>query len=171
MLLPSFGFKTIKTWCKKLPTWFHWTLKRAWRKNRDGIMIFWIFKKWEKNVVSPPYLDKRHQTGSIWDVQKYVRLKVTAKQAQGFASLGFSTPNTKNVGKSFISQFFWTLIWKSFWKALDPISKDVGINPSELLKKGIPFQTDSNSISKEREFRLQGRIKFLSSIWGQGGTL
>ena len=51
-----------------------------------------------------------HQTGSIRDVQKYVRLKVTAKQAQGlaqgFASLGFSTPNTKIVGKSFISQFF-----------------------------------------------------------------
>ena len=78
--------------------------------------------------------------------------------------MGFSTPNTKNVGKSFISQFFWTLVRKSFLKALDPISKDVGINPSELLKKGIPFQTDSNSISKEREFRLQGRIKFLSSI-------
>jgi len=77
-------------------------------------MIFWIFKKREKNVVSPPYLDKRRQTGSIRDVQKYVSLKVTAKQAQGFASFWFSTPNTKNVGKSFISQFFWTLVRKSF---------------------------------------------------------
>jgi len=72
---------------------------------------------------------------------------------------GFQLQTQKNAGKSFINQFFWILVRK----ALDPISKDVGINPSELLKKGIPFQTDSNSISKEREFRLQGRIKFLSS--------
>ena len=93
-----------------IPLNFEESLKEKQRWYND----FLDFQKVGKDVVSPPYLDKRHQTGSIRDVQKYVRLKVTAKQAQGFASLGFSTPNTKNVGKSFISQFFWILVRKSF---------------------------------------------------------